>query len=165
MLQWAVNDQTGPVAIRYPRGTDRMALPSGWNGEDRIVCHRTGKDVAIVTYGTLIQNAMEAAEALAQWNIDASVIRLMTVQPLPAEQLINSLGQCRHVIVLEEVCSGSGIREALAWRLQHALPDCRVDGIDLGHRFVTHGDINSLYCDCGLDAASVAAFVREVLEQ
>ena len=38
----------------------------------------------------------------------------------------------------------------------------RLDGIDLGHQFITHGDMNSLYQHYGLDAQSIAKFVQEV---
>ena len=64
---------------------------------------------------------------------------------------------------MEETAAGSGIREALAWDLAKLCPNCRADGIDLGRDFVPHGSLKELYERCGLDAASIAAHVREVL--
>ena len=107
---------------------------------------------------------IQAAEALQESGIEAAVLRLLAVEPLPVEQILAHLSGNHHVVIVEETCSGSGIREAAAWELQHALPDWRVDGIDLGHRFVTHGDICSLYHACGLDAGGIADYVREVLK-
>ena len=67
-----------------------------------------------------------------------------------------------HVVVVEEAAAECGIRELLAWKLQHLSPNIRVDGIDLGNRFVTHGDMKSLYQHYKLDAESIANYVQEV---
>ena len=69
------------------------------------------------------------------------------------------------VIVAEEISSGSGIREALAWELVTVDPACHVAGIDLGPDFVTHGNQKKLYECTGMDAASIAAYTKEVLSK
>ncbi len=166
MLRWSVQDYDGPVAIRYPRGGNRGYADSAWtSGLDpahsgALCCHRDGNAVALITYGITLENVMEAAQLLERQGISAKVIRLLTVAPLPVEELLEQLGSIRRVAVVEEVCNGSGIREALAWELTHRLPDCRVDGLDLGRRFVTHGSVDSLYRYCGLDGRSIADFVQ-----
>lgn len=168
MLRWAVEDCTGPVAVRYPRGGDGTYRDSAWipgmaARDGVLACHRTGADVTLITYGTLLDNVMQAAELLDRQGIHATVLRLLTVAPLPVAQIVSGISARHHVVVVEEVCAGSGIRQDLAWELCHALPDCKVDGIDLGHRFVTHGSPASLYQYCGLDAQSIADYTREVL--
>lgn len=166
MLEWAVEVHDGPVAIRYPRGGDRSYTSSDWlvNQENTgLKCHRAGNDVTLITYGTILENVVEAAEELAHAGIHATVLRLTKVAPLPTDQILDLLGASSHVVVIEEICNGSGIREALAWELSHKRPDCCVDGIDLGHNFVTHGDIKSLYQNHGLDSKSISEFVMEVL--
>jgi len=164
MLRWAVKEHNGPVAIRYPRGGDRSYCSSDWNDPSTTVkCHRSGQDVTIVTYGTLLQNAMEAAELLSQQGIEATVLRLLELSDLAVDAIIENIAEHKRVVIMEEVCSGSGIREALAWELQHVLPECRVDGIDLGHNFVTHGDVASLYRHYGLDPQSVCSYIQGVL--
>ena len=164
MLRWAVYEQDGPVAIRYPRGSDRAYQSSDWNGLQNggVSCHRKGDDVMLVTYGTLLQNAMDGAEILAQNGISATVLRLQTVAPLPVEQIAAQLSANHHVVVVEEVCGGSGIREALAWALSKRISNVKVDGIDLGQRYITHGDVQSLYQHYGLDGESIAKFIQEV---
>ena len=164
MLRWAVKEYNGPVAVRYPRGGDRDYRQSDWADiSDTVKCHRDGPDVTIVTYGTLLKNAMDAAELLALRGIEATVLRLLEVSDLAAETIIENMSAHKHVVVLEEVSGGSGIREALAWDIQRALPGCRVDGIDLGKNFVTHGDVASLYCHYGLDAQSVCNYIQEAI--
>jgi 1-deoxy-D-xylulose-5-phosphate synthase len=169
MLIWAIFDHNGPVAIRYPRGTDRGCTVSSWPQKADIAqkgvlsCHRQGNDVALVTYGALLQNVTGAAELLEEQGIHASVLRLMSVSPLPTEQLLEQISGCRRVVVVEEACAQSGIRQSLSWELTHENPNLRVDGIDLGHQYVTHGNLQTLYEHYGLDAKSIAEYVQEVL--
>ena len=167
MLRWAVEQYHGPVAIRYPRGTEGSYKASDWNGLDGelVKCHRTGKDVTIVTYGSLLDNVLEAAALLADSGVEATVLRLLTVSDLAAEELLRKISENHVVIVAEEVCGGSGIREALAWEVNKLEPGCRFGGLDLGKGFVPHGSLKELYRHCGLDAASIAKYTKEVLSQ
>ena len=165
MLRWAVKDYDGPVAVRYPRGSQGGYTDCDWQGLDGslVKCHRTGSDVALITYGSTLQNVLDAAQELAQQGMEATVLRLLTVCPLPSEQVAAYLQQTKHAVIVEETAAGSGIREALAWNLAKLCPECRVDGIDLGREFVPHGSLTELYQRCGLDGVSIAAYIREVL--
>ena len=162
MLRWAVMEQDGPVAIRYPRGGDKDYVGCAWNAEDMLCCHRTGKDATILTYGLLLSNALKAAEILAQQGIQASVIRLMAVQPLPVEQILAQLNKNAPVILLEETGGNCGIRDALAYELRKACPELKVRGLDLGCRYIQHGAVDMLHSYYGMDARSIAKFVQEV---
>lgn len=168
MLEWAVEEYDGPVAIRYPRGGNRGFEGCNWNvrpdvkKSGALACHRMGNDVTLVTYGAMLDNTLKAAELLSQQGIEATVLRLLTVAPLPVYNILTMMSANPHVVIVEEAAGGCGIREALAWELQHLKPGIRVDGIDLGHQFVTHGDLASLYRHYGLDTESIAKFVQEV---
>ena len=170
MLRWAVADCEGPVAVRYPRGGDCGYSASDWvpgclaDREGAVKCHRNGDDVTFITYGTMLENVMAAAEILENQGIHATVLRLQTVAPLPVKEIVKQMSANQHVVIVEEACSGSGIRQELAWQLIHELPGCKVDGIDLGSRFVTHGDVKKLYQYYGLDSQSIAKFTKEVLQ-
>ena len=156
MLRWAVGDCGGPVAVRYPRGTEGAYQDCAFNGQRDGVCvHREGRDVTLITYGNLINNTLAAADALAERGISAKVLRLLSASHIPdlAPMLSGP------AVVIEEAASGSGIREAICW----SMPGKRVFGIDLGADFIPHGDQNSLYKLTGLDAGSITKFVCEVL--
>ena len=159
MLRWAVYDQNGPVAIRYPRGGDRVAVEAAWNGSDTAVCHHTGNDVAIVTYGTIFENVLDAVNQLKSDGISTGVFRLLRLSGLNEEELRQKLSGYCHVIVVEEACAGSGLGDAMC----ALLPDQRVSVMDLGRWFPTHGSLTQLYRHYGLDADAIAHRVREVL--
>lgn len=169
MLRWAAQCYNGPVAIRYPRGGEGSWRDSAWNPgphvetEGALCCHRRGTDVTLVTYGSMLDNVLEAADLLAKQGVEATVLRLLTLSALPARQIAALLPENRRIVVAEEVCTGSGIREALSWELNEICPDCSVYGVDLGADFVTHGSKKELYAHYGLDGESIAKFTREVL--
>ncbi len=157
MLIWAVNGHTGPVAIRYPRGGDCGFAESHWTGpESPVSCHRRGMDLTILTYGTVLSNALNAAELLSQQGIEATVLRLLAVHPLDIAAITSQIPST-HVLVVEEANAHSGIAKELAWQL----PNHTVQALDLGDGFVTHGAMKDLYRHYGLDGPAIAEFVQK----
>lgn len=165
MLTWAVEKCTGPVAVRYPRGGEGSYHDSDWHGlEGELVkCHRRGKDLTLITYGKVLDSVLDAAERLSAEGVEATVLRLLTVNKLPTEEVFSKLSENHRVLIVEETCNASGIRETLAWELRKLCPDCVLDGVDLGKRFIPHGSNRELYEYCGLDGQSIAERAKEML--
>ena len=160
MLTWAVKCCEGPVAIRYPRGGNGNYALSDWSGPEMSVkCHRNGSDVTFITYGTMLDNVLEAAEILHAQGVQAQVLRLLTLDVAGISQW---LPKDAPVIVVEEIAHGSGIAQDLSFEV-HKTSTRSVYGLDLGRRFVTHGSKPELYKHYGLDAVSIAKFAKEVL--
>lgn len=167
MLYWAAEVCQAPVAVRYPRGGEGSYRESAWRQdasqeEGYFTCHKTGADVTFVTYGRMLDQVLLASQELAGQGIQAGVLRLLTLDRFPIAQMLPQLSGS--VIVVEEACSGSVIREAFAWELKQSAPVCRVYGMDLGKDFVPHGAQEKLYACCGLDAASIVEYTQEVLK-
>jgi len=157
MLKWAVDEAEGPVAIRYPRGGDGAYTDSAWGKS--VCCHREGKDITLITYGTLVNNAMAAAEILSRQGIEATVLRLTCLSPMAAEQVAERI--CGSVVILEETASSCGIWQSLGLALQEKT-GCPVASVNLGDNFVTHGNVQELYRIHGLDPEGIAKFAAEV---
>ena len=168
MLRWAVREHRGPVAVRYPRGGNRCYTGSAWRNTGTVAdmgllaCHRTGMDVTLITYGAILENVLAASELLSQQGVQATVLRLLSVQPLPIEDILQKMAPGAPVVIVEEVSGNCGIRDALACAIANNKPGCCIDGIDLGHRYVQHGALDKLYSHYGLDSDSIAQFVQEV---
>ena len=156
MLRWAVLRCGAPVAVRYPRGSEGAYKSSAFACDPAGVCvHREGSDATLITYGNVVNNVLASAEALAERGVSVKVLRLLSVTHIPdLSELVSG-----EVVVIEEAASGSGIKEAVSWKLRGRI----VHGIDLGADFVPHGDQNSLYQFTGLDAGSITDFVCEVV--
>ena len=159
MLGWAVDECDGPVAVRYPRGGNRGYEGSAWPAS--VYTHCPGDDAAIITYGVLVEQAIKAAEMLLKKGIKTRVVRLLCVSPIPVAELKQELNGVRKAIVLEETTSASGIGQVLSG----VLDGISVDPVNLGDGFVTHGSVAQLYSHCGLDAASVADKIMEVVRR
>ncbi|MBV1734154.1 MAG: 1-deoxy-D-xylulose-5-phosphate synthase [Hydrogenophaga sp.] len=150
--------QNHPVAVRYPRGagvgTKVLAglegLPYG-KGEVR----RTGRNVAILAFGTLLYPALEAAEQLG-----ASVANMRWAKPLDLE-LLRELATHHHALVtVEEGCTMGGAGSAVLEALQaegFAMP---VLQLGLSDVFTEHGDPAKLLAAEGLDAVGIERSVR-----
>lgn len=163
MLRWSVLRYDGPVAVRYPRGGDGEYQDSGWlaDGSFSVCSHRSGDDVMLITYGTAVNYVMEAARLLEEQGVSAGVLRLMTVKPLPVDELLHLVKKDTPLFVIEEVCEGCGIKEALAWELHKRDYKAKVYGIDLGDDYITHGSLQSLRKACKIDAQSIVNYVME----
>ena len=150
----------GPAAVRYPRGSgpgvqvvkEMTALPLG-KGEVRR--RGQGGKLAILAFGSMVQPALAAAEAL-----DATVANMRFVKPID-ESLIAELAKTHEFLVSVEentILGGAGaaVAEVLCARglanplLLLGLPD----------RFIDHGDPGHLLRQCGLDAEGIAQAIR-----
>lgn len=163
MLTWAIQEYDGPVAVRYPRGTEGAYTGSAWDGKATAVSHRRGRDITLITYGTLINPVLDAAARLEKQGIQCTVLRLLELADFSVKEILGMMPEKKNVVVIEETAANSGVKLPLAWELQQQCPDCRVSGIDLGKGFVPHGNQARLYEYCGLDADSIARFVSGVL--
>ena len=162
MLTWAIQEYDGPVAVRYPRGTEGAYTGSAWDGKATAVSHRRGRDITLITYGTLINPVLDAAARLEKQGIQCTVLRLLELADFSVKEILGMMPEKKNVVVIEETAANSGVKLPLAWELQQQCPDCRVSGIDLGKGFVPHGNQARLYEYCGLDADSIARFVSGV---
>jgi len=104
----AYND--GPIAFRYPRGEgvgidmpeQGAILPIG---KGRIV--REGKDLALLSYGTRLQECLKAADMLAEQGISVTVADARFAKPLD-EELVTKLAESHKALITIEEGSRGG---------------------------------------------------------
>jgi 1-deoxy-D-xylulose-5-phosphate synthase len=154
--------QNHPVAVRYPRGsgmgvdvpTHLEPLPYG-KGEVR----RTGQSgVALLVFGTLLGEALKAAEAL-----DATVVNMRWAKPLDTELLAAMAQTHTTLVTVEEGCLMGGAGSAVLEALQTLRVQKPVLCLGLTDVFIDHGDPAKLLALQGLDAAGMEASVRQWL--
>jgi len=164
MLEQAVLRDTGPVAVRYPRGGEGEYTDS-WTGE-QTSCVRKGDHITIVTHGILINEVLSAARFLEAKGISAEIIKLNCISPLDAAPVMASVRKTGKLLVAEEVCrSGSPGTRLLAALLEAGAYPAAVKRLDLGSGVVTHGGMEQLRQRLGLDAAGIARVVMEVVHE
>jgi 1-deoxy-D-xylulose-5-phosphate synthase len=162
MLRWAVEECTGPVAVRYPRGSAQLDGSNFAFCLEDVPCLQSGDNVTLISYGSLLKQVMQAAAELAQRNIHAQVLQISSATDFSVDLLVSQL-RGKDVFVIEEAAAGSGIKQTVAWELQKRGYSGKVHGLDLGSDFTPHGDMEKLYRLAGIDADSIVTKVREVL--
>ncbi len=153
----------GPAAVRYPRGTgpgvpvepELECLPIG-----KGVLTRQGEKVAILCFGTLHANALQAAETL-----NASVANMRFVKPMDVD-LIRQLASSHDLLVtLEENSVMGGAGSAVNEWLSAAGIAMPVLNLGLPDRYVEHAKPAEMLAECGLDASGIEAAIRQRLLQ
>jgi len=147
----------GLTSVRYPRGAgvgaaEKQEMTEIPLGTADIVAK--GSQVAILSFGTLLPAALEAARSLG-----ATVVNMRFVKPLD-ETLIRELANTHNLFVtLEENViaggAGSGVNEYLASQ-QITIPTLN---LGLPDQYIDHGSQAQLLADCGLDADGIVKTV------
>jgi len=91
------------------------------------IIRRPGRDLTIVTYAAMVHASLEAAERLAQENIEAEVLDLRTLAPLDRATIFESLGRTSKLLVVHEDTRTGGIAGEIAALVTESLFD-QLDG-------------------------------------
>ena len=112
----------GPVYIRY--GREKTPIISGKSkfqiGKADIL--RSGKDVTIIACGSMVYEALLAAEELAKEKISAEVINCHTIKPIDKVTIISSAKKTKKVITVEDHQVNGGLGSAVAEVLSQNYP-------------------------------------------
>ncbi len=151
----------GPAAVRYPRGTgigakieqELECLPLG-----KGIIVRHGSDIAILAFGTMLDDALQAAE-----DINATVVDMRFVKPLDTE-LITQLSQTHSLLVtIEENTIAGGAGSAINEFLNLHSINTNILNLGLPDYFVEHGKPSELLHECGLNKRGILNSIKEKL--
>lgn len=154
----------GPVAIRYPRGYGKISnweLPFKELDLDRGSCLKEGKEIAILSVGTMSDNVKDALE-LVQDHCAPSHYDLGSIKPLD-DTLLHAVFQTyTTVLTVEDSALAGGAGSAvLEWANSHGYTQT-LKRIGIPDRFIPHGTTAQLQKEVGLDAAGIAAVLLDL---
>ena len=150
----AVDQLTGPVALRYARGVQREYKENHFSMAPYLL--KEGTDITIVSYGILINEALGGVKLLQQEGISAELIKLNNLSGGYMELVRTSVGKTKRLIVLEECMEQGSIGQKIMAQLA-------IEGVSLSFaklmnmkdRFITHGGPYELYKEAGIDRESL----------
>ncbi|MDQ6989467.1 MAG: 1-deoxy-D-xylulose-5-phosphate synthase [Mariprofundaceae bacterium] len=162
MLKTAL-EISGPVAIRYPRGSGwgltpetPVALPVG-----KAELVQQGDAGLVIAVGTRFQDAQQAVQQLQeQHQRRFSLLNLRFVKPLDITSITNNLQANQPLIVIEEGCQEGGIGEKIAVEALKSGWSGAFVHIAMPDVFPEHGTQDEILADLGLD---VAGIVKKVM--
>ena len=168
MMLDAMDMTGGPVAIRWPKTAARSVSPDEVGSGLRARQARAGDGrLCLIGVGKMLESCDQAAELLAGDGVDATVWDPRAVSPL-CERMLADAAECDVVVTVEDGLraggAGTAIRDALAEQAEAAgrpAPRVRVLGVPLD--YLPHGKPDAILADLGLDAAGIAATVKQEL--
>ena len=172
MVVTGVNHTSGPIAMRYPRGSGYGVplMEEGWEplpiGKGEILRH--GDDVLMVGFGSMVYPAMQVAEILSEHGIEATVLNARFAKPLDTELILPLAQRIGRVVTLEEGCLVGGFGSAVAEALLDADIVVPVKRIGVPDILVDHAEPDQSKAELGLTSPQMAeqvlkAFFTSVL--
>jgi 1-deoxy-D-xylulose-5-phosphate synthase len=157
MLRFMAGHDSGPIAMRYPRGAADDLLPEARTpiefGRWEPLAEEDGADLTLVATGSTVAEAWKAAATLREAGLRVSVWNARFIKPLDEEALRRIAESSRSVVTVEEGVRTGGfgqqVRDALA-TLGQPVPVA----------FIEHGPQPVLRAENGIDAAAIVAAVQ-----
>jgi len=151
----------GPCAVRYPRGSIHGTLPDKTLQAIEFgkaeIC-RKGKEIALLVFGTLLNDAREVAEQL-----DATLVNMRFVKPLDTACIEQAAAEHRLIVTLEDNAIAGGAGSAVSEYLDlHGSTSKRLH-LGFPDRYVEQGETAGLLAEWGLDTAGILDRIRSYI--
>ncbi len=152
---------SGPVAIRYPRGAARQVTEADVGSGLSARKARSGGTTCIVAIGKMLETAEKAADLLAADGIDVTVWDARCCAPLDVEMIADASTHER-LITIEDGIRDGGIGMAIGDAVCSLRTDTDVTILGLPTKFIPHDPKSgAILARFGLDADSLVALVRD----
>jgi len=167
MVHTALTYEEGPIAMRYARGnglgveldSELKNIPIGtWD------VLKEGSDTTILTFGTTISMAMDAAAELEKQGISVKVVNARFIKPLDEKMLHEIFQTNKPVITVEEAVLQGGFGSAvLEFASEHGYYNTRVERMGIPDRFIEHGSVTKLLEEIGLTKEEIINRVKKLV--
>ena len=168
LMYTAQQDDMGAFVIRYPRGKGttaewhntpvRIALGTGEKLKD-------GSDIAVLTIGTIANQARKAIEQIERENADIGIAHydMRFIKPLD-EKMLHEVGKkFEKVITIEDGVIQGGFGSAVLEFFADNGYRVQTKRLGIPDTFVEHGTPDELYSMLGLDTEGIADSIREMI--
>ena len=151
-----------PAAVRYPRGNavgvELASLQALELGKSNLV--RQGEKIAILNFGTLLPQALIAAE-----KFNATVVDMRFVKPIDEARIIELAQTHSLFVTLEENAIQGGAGSAVAEVLNAHKKSTALLQLGLPDFFIPQGTQQEIMADLGLDAQGIEEKIQQFLEK
>ena len=157
----AVNADEAAVAVRYPRGgqADNVSVLQ-YDCIEFSTYGDKNAETCIVTYGRVTSQAIKAVDELSAKNINALLISLNRIKPLP-ENAVDIMYTMKKVFFFEEGIRSGGIGEKTGFRLLERGYKGAFSLTAVNDRFVSQATVGELLHEYGLDAEGIVKKISE----
>ena len=159
MLNLGFN-HNGICAVRYPRGESKNQYlnketePIRFGSAKKI---RTGKSIAILAFGTIVNTCLEVAE-----DINATVVDMRFMKPIDKKMVKEICLHHNFIVTVEENVVSGGAGSAVLEALSEMQLYCKTLVIGIPDKFFEHGSQKEVLKICGLDKNTIK---RKIVKQ
>ena len=167
-MMYTASLQSGPCAIRYPRGigpgVDTKEKPEALEiGKAEVISD--GEDVAIFGLGGMLPMAKELAQALDLKGFSAAVVNPRFVKPLDRGVLATYAKKVAAIVTFEDHVLMGGFGSSVMEALNEMHLDVPVVRIGWPDQFIEHGKVEQLRIRHGLSAEAALEKLKPYLER
>lgn len=156
MLNFAVENINGPVAIRYPRGNyNELLINSSPIEYGKAEILKEGSDISIIAFGKTVKTAIDVSKILEEKNISAEIINARFLKPLDSETLLNSIRKTKKFITIEDNIISGGLADAVKSLVMNE-KDINGKYFAYPDEFIKHGTSEEIEKIYKMDAQSIA---------
>jgi len=167
MVNTAIQYEDGPIALRFPRGNG-IGVPMDEQLKEIPIGSwevlREGSDAVILTFGTTIKMALDAADELEKENITVKVVNARFIKPMDTAMLNDLFKDGKPILTIEEAVLQGGFGSAvLEFASSNNFQNVRVERIGIPDLFVEHGDVDKLLEEIHLTKDESVKKIREMV--
>ena len=160
MIEFAVNYE-GPVAIRYPKGTEEETLKCKKINYGKSEILHNGKDLTIVSIGKMVKRSLDVAKKLEENDISVEVINARFLKPLDIETIEKSYKKTKKIVTIED----NDYEYGLGATIKKYINQNDILSIGYPNIYLEHGIVTELEEKYGLDENSlyneILTFIRK----
>ncbi len=154
-----------PIAVRYPRGLAYDGLKEFREpvvlGKSEMLYEES--EVALFSLGGMVSIAEEVRNRLKESGHSCTLVNARFAKPFDEEMIRRIAGTHKLLVTMEENVKSGGMGEHIESFLLSQKLNVSIMTVSVPDQFVEHGNVNALREMLGIDAASVAARILEVL--
>lgn len=158
----------GPIAVRFPRGNgygikmdeELREIPIGtWE------VLREGSDVALLSFGPILQEVLQAADELEKIGIFARVINARSIKPLDEAMLIQLGQEGIPIVSIEEAALQGGFGSYVLEFMNEQKFNTTIERIGIPDEYIEHGSVSDLLVEVGLTEENIVNRVKVMIQK
>ena len=168
MMETAAHYEDGPSALRFPRGEGQgVPLPDEARalaiGKGRIV--QEGSDVAILSLGTILDEAQKAATQLSAKGISVTLADARFAKPFDKDMIAKLVQNHRALLIVEEGSPGGFSAHVLQYLANAGLlsSDCAIRVAPIADAYIDHDSRPGQLAKAGIDAPSLVTHIEDMV--
>lgn len=159
----AIYNQSGVVAVRYPRGNQQAVAPKYDISDINSAFYHTDADNSsrklIVTYGRVFVECTKAVEELEKQRVGADILKLVNLSL--TDDVVKEIMNYNEVIFVEEGSENGSVSQKLGNILAQKGFSGKYKTRTLGNTFVPHQSVAEAFNEYGIDAENILKLLKE----